>query len=86
MREILNYSIGLIAFSLCKADADLSMTSHQAKAATSKSKGGASRDIINARSIKLVIAGTGCENAEKVEEVTDKMQNVFIDMHFVLMS
>ncbi|KAF3438985.1 hypothetical protein FNV43_RR17260 [Rhamnella rubrinervis] len=54
---------------IIKADADLSMTSHQAKTVVSKSKGGVGRDIINGRSIKLVIAGTGCENAEKVEQV-----------------
>lgn len=34
-----------------------------------KSRGGAGRDIINAGSIKLVMAGTGCENTEKIEEV-----------------
>ncbi|XP_048335478.1 OVARIAN TUMOR DOMAIN-containing deubiquitinating enzyme 7 isoform X2 [Ziziphus jujuba] len=54
---------------IIKADADLSMTSHQAKAVVSKSKEGTGRDIINAGSIKLVIAGTGCEDAEKVEQV-----------------
>lgn len=53
------------------------MTSHQAKAAVSKSKGGVGRDIINARSIKLVIAGTGCENAEKVEQVTEKLHIIY---------
>lgn len=47
------------------------MTSHQAKAAVSKSKGGTGKDIISAESIKLVIAGTGCEDADKVEQVTE---------------
>lgn len=45
------------------------MKSHQAKVVENKSKGGPGRNIVNAGSIKLVIAGTGCENAEKVEEV-----------------
>lgn len=45
------------------------MKSHQPRVADSKSNGGAGRNIINAGSIKLVIAGTGCEDAEKVEKV-----------------
>lgn len=45
------------------------MKSHQEKVADGKSKGGAAKNIINAGSIKLVIAGTGCENAERVEQV-----------------
>ncbi|KAH7566611.1 hypothetical protein JRO89_XS08G0200600 [Xanthoceras sorbifolium] len=54
---------------IIKADADLSVASHQAKSAASKSKGGAGTDSANAGSIKLVMAGTGCGNAEKVEQV-----------------
>ncbi|KAJ8770712.1 hypothetical protein K2173_021359 [Erythroxylum novogranatense] len=52
-----------------KADADLSATSHQAKDATSKSKGRSAKDVTHAGSIKLVMAGSGCENTEKVEEI-----------------
>ncbi|XP_030498782.1 OVARIAN TUMOR DOMAIN-containing deubiquitinating enzyme 7 isoform X6 [Cannabis sativa] len=52
-----------------KVDADLTKKSDQTKAAENKWKGGAGRNIIDAGSIKLVIAGTGCANAEKVEEV-----------------
>lgn len=52
-----------------QADGDISMKSHQEKVADGKSKGGAAKNIINAGSIKLVIAGTGCENAERVEQV-----------------
>ncbi|PON42985.1 OTU domain containing protein [Parasponia andersonii] len=54
---------------IIKADADLSMKSRQAKVVESKSKGRADRNVIDSRSIKMVIAGTGCENAEKIEEV-----------------
>ncbi|GMN30251.1 hypothetical protein TIFTF001_002736 [Ficus carica] len=52
-----------------KVDIDISMKSHQPRVADGKSNGGAGRNIINAGSIKLVIAGTGCEDAEKVEKV-----------------
>ena len=45
------------------------MKSHQAKVTDDKSKGGAGRNTIDEGSIRLVIAGTGCENAEKVEKV-----------------
>ncbi|KAG8641200.1 OVARIAN TUMOR DOMAIN-containing deubiquitinating enzyme 7 isoform X3 [Manihot esculenta] len=54
---------------IIKADADLSATSDKAKAAASKCKRGAAKDIIDAGSIKLVMAGSGCESAEKVEQV-----------------
>ncbi|XP_062101923.1 OVARIAN TUMOR DOMAIN-containing deubiquitinating enzyme 7 isoform X3 [Humulus lupulus] len=52
-----------------KVDADLSKKSHQTKAVENKSKGGVGRNIIDAGFIKLVIDGTGCENAEKIKEV-----------------
>ncbi|KAJ0096596.1 hypothetical protein Patl1_28648 [Pistacia atlantica] len=54
---------------IIKVDADLSSASHQAKTAASKSKGGSGPNVINAGSIKMVMAGTGCENAERVEQV-----------------
>lgn len=54
---------------IIKADTDLSAASHQVKGASSKSKSGAGRNIIDAGSIKLVMVGSGCENAEKVEQV-----------------
>ncbi|RVX21081.1 hypothetical protein CK203_001715 [Vitis vinifera] len=54
---------------IIKADTDLSVASHQVKGASSKSKSGAGRNIIDAGSIKLVMVGSGCENAEKVEQV-----------------
>lgn len=66
---IFNCSNILIASTLWKADTDLSAASHQAKGVTRKSKGGAGRSIIDAGSIKLAIVGSGCENAEKVEQV-----------------
>ncbi|KAK8512919.1 hypothetical protein V6N12_030328 [Hibiscus sabdariffa] len=51
------------------ADADISASSNQAKAAVSKPKGAAGKDSINTGSIKLVMAGSGCESAEKVEQI-----------------
>lgn len=59
----------LIIYSLWKADADLSATAHQPKAATRRSKEGTGVDNIHAGSIKMVMAGSGCENAEKVKQV-----------------
>jgi hypothetical protein len=50
-------------------DADLSATAHQPKAAVMRSKGGTGGDIIHAGSIKMVMAGTGCQDAEKVKQV-----------------
>lgn len=52
---------------IIKADADISAASIQSNTVTSKIKGAAG--IIDAGSIKLVMAGSGCENSEKVEEV-----------------
>ncbi|KAG4115187.1 hypothetical protein ERO13_D12G070700v2 [Gossypium hirsutum] len=54
---------------IIKADADISASSNQAKAAVSKMKGAAGKDCINTGSMKLVMAGSGCESAEKVEQV-----------------
>ncbi|XP_050207990.1 OVARIAN TUMOR DOMAIN-containing deubiquitinating enzyme 7 isoform X2 [Mercurialis annua] len=52
-----------------KADADVSATSHQAKDAASKSKCGAAKNAIDTRSIKMVMTGSGGENAQKAEQV-----------------
>lgn len=68
----------LITSSLWKADADLSATSDKAKAAASKCKRGAAKDIIDAGSIKLVMAGSGCESAEKVEQVRNTCKILFL--------
>ncbi|XP_022741373.1 OTU domain-containing protein 3 isoform X1 [Durio zibethinus] len=54
---------------IIKVDADISTSSNQAKAAVIKPKGAAGKDSINTGSIKLVMAGSGCESAEKVEEI-----------------
>ncbi|GAB2282634.1 hypothetical protein Dimus_039556 [Dionaea muscipula] len=51
---------------LIKADADLTAASHHAKAAVPPSR---RRSIVQTGSIKMVIAGSGCEDAEKVEQV-----------------
>ncbi|GLT49379.1 hypothetical protein SLA2020_229390 [Shorea laevis] len=54
---------------IIKADADLSSSSNQEKDAITKSKGRAYDDSISQGSIKLVMAGSGCESTEKVEQV-----------------
>ncbi|XP_030975072.1 OVARIAN TUMOR DOMAIN-containing deubiquitinating enzyme 7 isoform X1 [Quercus lobata] len=54
---------------IIKADADLSATAHQPKAGARRSKEGTGVDNIHAGSIKMVMAGSGCENAEKVKQV-----------------
>ncbi|KAI5588773.1 OVARIAN TUMOR DOMAIN-containing deubiquitinating enzyme 7 isoform X8 [Populus trichocarpa] len=53
---------------IIKVDADLSATSVQAKAVSS-TKAGIAKDSFDAGSLKLVMAGSGCENAEKVKQV-----------------
>ncbi|KAK3416358.1 hypothetical protein EUGRSUZ_H02059 [Eucalyptus grandis] len=50
-----------------KADSNLSLSSRQAKARSNKSKSEAGKDTTDAGSIKLVMAGSGCENIKKVE-------------------
>ncbi|XP_071724128.1 OVARIAN TUMOR DOMAIN-containing deubiquitinating enzyme 7-like [Rutidosis leptorrhynchoides] len=54
---------------LIKADADLSVKSDQTKAPVGKCKKGDGRDNTDERSIKMVMSGSGCEDAEKVEQV-----------------
>ncbi|XP_039167502.1 OVARIAN TUMOR DOMAIN-containing deubiquitinating enzyme 7 isoform X2 [Eucalyptus grandis] len=56
-----------------KADSNLSSSSRQAKAGSNNSKSGAGKDITDAGSIKLVMAGSGCENIEKVEKTLLQM-------------
>ncbi|KAK4262319.1 hypothetical protein QN277_027895 [Acacia crassicarpa] len=56
-----------------KADADLSATSHQAKVTANKSQRQAGRETFQSGSIKLVMAGSGCENAEKVEQILEQV-------------
>ncbi|XP_031386810.1 OVARIAN TUMOR DOMAIN-containing deubiquitinating enzyme 7 isoform X2 [Punica granatum] len=58
---------------LIKADSDLSSSSRQAKSASNNFKGGPGKNAVDTGSIKLVMAGTGCENAEKVEQVLEQM-------------
>lgn len=66
---------------MLKADADLSAISCKAKAAVTKSKGGAGKSVIHADSIKLVMAGTGCEDAKKVEQVMIANDSVFLSLY-----
>lgn len=53
---------------IIKADADLSAKSREAIAA-SKSKGDTGRNMVQAGSAKVVMAGSGCDDREKVEQV-----------------
>ncbi|KAG2724367.1 hypothetical protein I3760_01G013900 [Carya illinoinensis] len=54
---------------IIKADADLSATAHQSKVAVNRSKGGTGEGCIHAGSIKMVMAGSGCQDSEKVNQV-----------------
>lgn len=54
---------------IIKADADLSVKSHQANAAVAKPKGGSGKTDISPESIKTVKDGSGCENDEKIQQV-----------------
>ncbi|KAF9682378.1 hypothetical protein SADUNF_Sadunf05G0102800 [Salix dunnii] len=54
---------------IIKVDADLSATSAQAKAVSCKSKAGIAKDSFESGSLKLVMAGSGCGNAEKVKQI-----------------
>ncbi|RDY00880.1 OTU domain-containing protein 3, partial [Mucuna pruriens] len=56
-----------------KADANLSTPSHQTKDMDNKPRGGAGRETFQPGSIKLVMTGTGCENAEKVEQILEQV-------------
>ncbi|KAL3726138.1 hypothetical protein ACJRO7_031082 [Eucalyptus globulus] len=56
-----------------KTNSNLSLSSCQSKAGSNKSKSGAGKDITDAGSIKLVMAGSGCENIEKVEQVMSSL-------------
>ncbi|XP_059457359.1 OVARIAN TUMOR DOMAIN-containing deubiquitinating enzyme 7 isoform X3 [Corylus avellana] len=58
---------------IIKVDADLSATAHQPKAAVTRSKGGTGEDIIHAGSIKMVMGGTGCQDAEKVKQILEQV-------------
>lgn len=51
---------------IIKADADLSVKSHQANAAVSKDKG---RSVIPPESVKTVKVGSGCDNEEIIQQV-----------------
>ncbi|XP_055825620.1 OVARIAN TUMOR DOMAIN-containing deubiquitinating enzyme 7 isoform X1 [Solanum dulcamara] len=53
---------------IIKADADLSAKSREAIAAA-KSKGDTGRIMVQVGSVKVVMAGSGCDNSEKVEQV-----------------
>jgi hypothetical protein len=59
----------LINSSLWKADADLSVPSHQTKDRASQPYAQAGEKTFQPGSVKVVMAGSGCENREKVEQV-----------------
>lgn len=56
-----------------KADAYPSAMTHQAKVSLAKSKGLSGKNIINEASIKVVMAGSGCDKAEEVEQVLQQL-------------
>ncbi|GAA0147030.1 cysteine protease [Lithospermum erythrorhizon] len=58
---------------IIKADADLSAASHQAKTVAAKSKPEAGNGLTSARSIKMVIFGSGCDDPQRVEQVLKQM-------------
>ncbi|RYR78774.1 hypothetical protein Ahy_A01g003635 isoform A [Arachis hypogaea] len=59
-----------------KADADLSATSHQAKVTANKAHAQAGRESFQPGSIKLVMAGSGCENTERVEQGISSLSQI----------
>ncbi|KAJ9562317.1 hypothetical protein OSB04_007477 [Centaurea solstitialis] len=54
---------------IIKADADLSVKSHQVNATVAKAKGSSGKTDIPPESIKTVKVGSGCENEEKIQQV-----------------
>ncbi|KAK7263161.1 hypothetical protein RJT34_30746 [Clitoria ternatea] len=58
---------------IIKADADLSAPSHQKKVMTNKPRGRSDRETFEPGLIKLVMAGSGCENIEKVEQILEQV-------------
>ncbi|CAL0313460.1 unnamed protein product [Lupinus luteus] len=68
-----------------KADADLSATSHQAKVTANKSRERTDKGTCLPGSIKLVMAGSGCENTEKVEQILEQVNgNVDAAIEFLI--
>ncbi|XP_058081807.1 OVARIAN TUMOR DOMAIN-containing deubiquitinating enzyme 7 isoform X4 [Magnolia sinica] len=56
-----------------KADVDLSATPRQSNVTITKSKATSSQNMIDAAAVKIVMAGTGCENGSKVEQVLQEL-------------
>lgn len=56
-----------------KADADLSAPSHQPKDRARKPYAQASKKTFQPGSVKVVMAGSGCENREKVEQILEQV-------------
>ncbi|KAI3760937.1 hypothetical protein L1987_51341 [Smallanthus sonchifolius] len=54
---------------IIKADADLSVKSHQPNAAVSKANGRSTKAAIQSELIRTVKAGSGCEDETKIQEV-----------------
>jgi OTU domain-containing protein 3 len=69
MLRVKSSSYLLINSSLWKADADLSAPSHQTKDRASQPYAQAGEKTFQPGSVKVVMAGSGCENREKVEQV-----------------
>ncbi|XP_073098979.1 OVARIAN TUMOR DOMAIN-containing deubiquitinating enzyme 7 isoform X3 [Elaeis guineensis] len=54
---------------IIKVDAEISATGHNKKVTVNKSKGSSHKQTFDAQSVKMVMAGTGCQNVDKVEQV-----------------
>ncbi|KAJ8437026.1 hypothetical protein Cgig2_010371 [Carnegiea gigantea] len=54
---------------IIKADVNLTASLQQAKAAGASSKSRSSKNVVHGGTIKMVMAGSGCEDAEKAEQV-----------------
>lgn len=54
---------------IIKADVNLSASSQQAKSAAAQPKAKTSKNVVHGGAINLVMAGSGCDDGEKVEQV-----------------
>lgn len=58
---------------ILKVDADISIMGHNKKVIVNESKGPSCKQTFDVRSVKMVMAGTGCPNVDKVEQVLQEV-------------
>ncbi|KAM0942738.1 putative ubiquitinyl hydrolase 1 [Dioscorea sansibarensis] len=58
---------------IIKADSDISVPSHNKKVPTCPPKGACHKFVSDIGSVKMVMAGTGCENFDKTEQVLQEV-------------